>query len=87
MFVDSGTPSSYKEGWPAWGHACEVEIGQHVILNSGSDTVFSNTNWPVSYPKFAEVSLSRAQARAQPFNNQWAVTETRTTNSYARWAR
>jgi pyruvate kinase len=55
IFVNSGTPQTYIDGWPKWGDATEVKMGESVILTDAPNATFSKSRWPVTYSKFAKM--------------------------------
>ena len=55
IFVKSGEPESYVDGWPRWGKATDVKIGQTVTITDLPDAKFSPQRWPVTYAHFAQM--------------------------------
>ncbi|QDZ19726.1 pyruvate kinase [Chloropicon primus] len=54
IFVKSGDPETYENGWPKWGKATSVKMGQTVTITDLKTAKFSAQRWPVTYEHFAK---------------------------------
>lgn len=55
IFVKSGEPESYVDGWPRWGKATAVKMGQTVTITDIQTAKFSAQRWPVTFEHFAKM--------------------------------
>ena len=55
IFVKSGDPETYENGWPKWGKATTVKMGQTVVITDLQTAKFSQARWPVTYEHFAKM--------------------------------
>ena len=55
IFVKSGDPETYIDGWPKWGKGASVKTGDTVTLTDCPKSKISPNRWPVTYENFAQL--------------------------------